>query len=260
MIPAILAVLAYFAALLWVAPTLVNLQNQRDSDAKPNIKVVFGLGVLAVICHFLHLSNEMILNEGQNFTVANVVSLNSLLLSAIATAVLLSWRSIWFPLMVVYAFGICSVAVSGFVTGSVVKQLSSGLLFHLGIAIFAFVLFFLALLYAIQLNWIDSRLKQKKMYFCAVLPPLMTIERHLFTLTLAGEAMLTLALVSGMIYLHNFFAPEQVHKAVFSFLAWLVYAIQLLGQWKLHWRGKRVLIYSLSGMMLLVLGYFGSRF
>ena len=92
-----------------------------------------------------------------------------------------------------------------------------------------------------------------------MLPPLMTVERHFFTLTLAAQAMLTVALVSGMIYLHNFFAPEQVHKAIFSSLAWIVYAVQLLGQWKFRWRGNRVLIYSISGMILLTIGYFGSH-
>jgi ABC-type uncharacterized transport system permease subunit len=51
-----------------------------------------------------------------------------------------------------------------------------------------------------------------------------------------------------------------VNKAVFSSVAWLIYAIQILGQWKLNWRGKRVLIYSISGMILLTVGYFGSRF
>ena len=130
---------------------------------------------------------------------------------------------------------------------------------HLGIALFSYALFFLALLYALQIKWLDKKLKSKKFIFCQLLPPLMTVERHFFTLTLAAQAMLTVALVTGMIYLHNFFAPEQVHKAIFSSLAWIVYAVQLLGQWKFRWRGNRVLIYSISGMILLTIGYFGSH-
>ena len=92
-----------------------------------------------------------------------------------------------------------------------------------------------------------------------MLPPLMTVERHFFMLTVAAQALLTLTLITGMVYLHNFFAPEQVHKAIFSFLAWLVYNVQLLGQWKFRWRGNRVLIYAISGMILLTIGYFGSH-
>lgn len=97
------------------------------------------------------------------------------------------------------------------------------------------------------------------MAFSPVVPPLMTVERHFFTLTMVAQGLLTVALVTGMIYLHNFFAPEHIHKAIFSFIAWIVYNILLLGQWKLRWRGNRVLIYSISGMILLSVAYFGSR-
>lgn len=259
MLFALVAIIAYFVALLWVTPTLVRLQTEPDQ--KPKIKAVFIAGLIAVIFHLISLSQALILNEGQNFTLANVVSLMSLLMSLVATLALPKWKTIWFPLMIVYAFGICSVAVANFVTGNFIKHLEQtpGLLFHLGIALFSYGLFFLALLYAFQLKWLDDKLKNKKMFFCEMLPPLMTVERHFFTLTLSAQALLSLTLISGMVYLHNFFAPEQIHKAIFSSLAWLVYAIQILGQWKLHWRGKRVLIYSISGMILLTIGYFGSR-
>lgn len=261
MLFAILTIIAYSGALLWVVPTLVNLENQVNSDKKPNIKAVFSIGLLAVVLHLLSVSSEMLLADGQNFTLANVNALMSLLLSAVATLALPKWRTLWFPLMVVYTYGICSVAVTLISTGHFTKNLSenAGLIFHLGIALFSYALFFLALIYAFQLKWLDHKLKSKKMLFCAMLPPLMTVERHFFTLTLAAQALLTVTLVSGMIYLHNFFAPEQVHKAMFSFAAWIVYNIQLLGQWKLRWRGNRVLVYSILGMLLLSIGYFGSH-
>lgn len=260
MIFSIFAIIAYIAALLWITPTLANIENQ-NSDKKPNIKAVFSIGLVAVLCHFISTSQELLLSEGQNFTLANVNALMSLLLSTFATLTLLKWRTIWFPLMIVYTFGICSVAVSLIATGNFTKNIAenAGLIFHLGIALFSYALFFLAFIYALQLKWLDQKLKSKKLFFCSMLPPLMTVERHFFTLTLAAQAMLTVALVSGMIYLHNFFAPEQVHKAIFSSLAWIVYAVQLLGQWKFHWRGNRVLIYSISGMILLTIGYFGSH-
>lgn len=261
MLFAILTIIAYSGVLLWVVPTLVNLENQVNSDKKPNIKAVFSIGLLAVVLHLLSVSSEMLLADGQNFTLANVNALMSLLLSTVATLALPKWRTLWFPLMVVYTYGICSVAVTLISTGHFTKNLSenAGLIFHLGIALFSYALFFLALIYAFQLKWLDHKLKSKKMLFCAMLPPLMTVERHFFTLTLAAQALLTVTLVSGMIYLHNFFAPEQVHKAMFSFAAWIVYNIQLLGQWKLRWRGNRVLVYSILGMLLLSVGYFGSH-
>lgn len=261
MLFAIIAILAYLGAFLWVAPTVANLENQANNQ-KPNIKAVLGFGSLAVLFHAISLSQEFIFRDiGQNFTLANVNSLMSLLLSAFATLALTKWKTVWFPLMVVYAFGICSITVASFATGNFIKNLSDnpGLIFHLGIALFSYALFFLALLYALQLKWLDRKLKSKKPVLGTMLPPLMTVERHFFTLTLAAQAMLTVALISGIVYLHNFFAPEQIHKAVFSFIAWLVYTVQLLGQWKFRWRDNRVLIYSILGMMLLTIGYFGSH-
>lgn len=257
MLFAILAVAAYLGALLWITPTLVHL----ETNPKPNIKAVLALGVLAVLCHFITISQQFFVSDGQNFTVVNVGSLISVSISGVATLALTRWRTIWFPLSIIYVLGIVSVILSCFVTGNFVKQLAEdvGLMCHLAMAIFSYALFFIALLYAVQLKWLDSRLKAKKIPFSPVLPPLMTVERHFFTLTLVAQLLLTLTLVTGMIYLHNFFAPEQIHKAIFSFIAWLVYNFLLLGQWKLHWRGNRVLIYSISGMILLTIAYFGSR-
>ena len=94
MIFSIFAIIAYTAALLWITPTLAN------------IKAVFSIDLLAVACHFISTSQELFLSEGQNFTLANVNALMSLLLSAFATFTLLKWRTIWFPLMIVYTFGI----------------------------------------------------------------------------------------------------------------------------------------------------------
>ena len=257
----LLSIVAYALTLLWVAPTLVNLESATDANKKPNITLVFALGLLAIILHFSVLYDELFLIEGQNFTLTNVVSLMSFIMAACVTFALLKWKTVWFPLIIVYSFAICSVAVASFVQGNFIRHLeqNAGLLFHLGIALFSYALFFLALIYAFQLKWLDRKLKSKKMVFCSILPPLMSVERHFFTLTLAAQAMLTLTLFSGVVYLHNFFEPEHIHKAIFSFLAWIVYNIQLLGQWKLRWRGKRVLIYSISGMILLTIGYFGSR-
>ncbi|MBF0784767.1 inner membrane protein YpjD [Muribacter muris] len=265
MLFAILAMVGYLAALhlgalAWIVP-MRNGDHQTEVTPKVSLKVVWLVGLIACICHFINVSQHLIDQNGQNFTLANVASLMSLMMSLLVTLALPKWKTIWFPLSVIYILSIVCIGVSSFVSGSFIKQLAEdiGLLFHLAIALFSYALFFIALLYAFQLKWLDYRLKQKTMRFSPVLPPLMTVERHFFNLTLVAQGLLTIALISGMIYLHNFFAPEQIHKAIFSFMAWIVYNFLLLGQWKLHWRGNRVLIYSISGMMLLTIAYFGSR-
>lgn len=257
MLVASFAMAAYLTALLCILPTLAKL----DANQKPNTKLVIGLGGLAVALHLFSLYQQLFVGHGQNFTITNVGSLISAMISLIATLALTRWKTVWFPLSIIYPLGIVSVALSAFVEGSFIKQLAenSGLLLHLGMAIASYALFVIALLYACQLKWLDHKLKSKKLAFSPILPPLMTVERHFFHLSLVAQVLLTTTLISGMIYLHNFFAPEHIHKAVFSFMAWIVYSILLLGQWKLRWNGGRVLVYSAAGMLLLTIAYFGSR-
>ncbi|MGQ8821016.1 cytochrome C assembly family protein [Bibersteinia trehalosi] len=263
MLFAILTILVYlialhFGVLAGIAPVHKHIEKSKVSS-RFNLNMVVIAGSLAALLHLVDLSHLFIAQNGQNFTLANVASLISVIMSLLATIALPRWKTIWFPVSIIYALGIVTVAVSSFVEGSVIKQLTEdkGLLFHLAMALFSYALFFIALLYAFQLKWLDRKLKAKQ--FSPDLPALMTVSRHFFNLTLVAQILLTLALITGMIYLHNFFANEHIHKAIFSSIAWLVYAILLLGQWKLHWRGNRVLIYSLSGMILLTFAYFASR-
>lgn len=263
MIFAVLAIIAYFialhfGALAWIAPLR---HPEAQANEKVNFKPVLIFGAIAVLLHLINASQLLIEGDGQNFTLVNVATLISVIMSLLGTLALPRWKTVWFPVAIIYALGLISVAVSNFVSGSVIKHLSenAGLLFHLALAICSYALFFIALLYAVQLKWLDKKLKNKQMILSPNLPALMTVERHFFNLTLVAQGLLTIALITGMIYLHNFFANEHIHKAIFSSLAWLIYSILLLGQWKLRWRGNRVLIYSISGMILLTFAYFGSR-
>lgn len=261
MILAILTIVTYLLALHF--GTLAGIAPMKSNDnvkgTRISLKSVVVVGIIATILHFIALSHLFITKDGQNFTLANVASLISLVMSMLATFALPRWKTVWFPVSIIYALSIVMVAISSFVEGSVIKHLAEdkGLMFHLTMAVFSYALFFIALLYAFQIKWLDKKLKAKQ--FLPELPALMTVSRHFFNLTLVAQILLTLALVTGMIYLHNFFATEHIHKAIFSSIAWLIYTVLLLGQWKLHWRGNRVLIYSISGMILLTFAYFGSR-
>lgn len=263
MIFAVLAMVAYLIALHLEAMVWIMPMRQAVPQASPKIspKTVLAAGGVACLLHLISLSHQLISGDGQNFTLVNVASLICLVMSLLATLALPRWKTIRFPISVIYALSMVAVAVSAFVSGSVIKHLAEnkGLLLHLALAVCAYALFFIALLYVFQLKWLDKKLKNKQMILSPSLPALMTVERHFFNLTLVAQGLLTIALITGMIYLHNFFAAEHIHKAIFSSLAWLVYSVLLLGQWKLRWRGNRVLIYSISGMILLTFAYFGSR-
>jgi ABC-type uncharacterized transport system permease subunit len=87
--------------------------------------------------------------------------------------------------------------------------------------------------------------------------PLLRLERLTFRFVEAGFAVLTAALVLGVMTA----APFRFnHKTVFSLLGWAVFAALLLGRHRQGWRGRRATRWLYVGAALLLLAYAGSRF
>ena len=82
----------------------------------------------------------------------------------------------------------------------------------------------------------------------------------LILLGVVGFAALTISLGSGLIFLENMFEQQLVHKTILAIIAWFVFLILLLGHWKLGWRGRTAIRWTLSGFASLMLAYFGSKF
>jgi len=91
------------------------------------------------------------------------------------------------------------------------------------------------------------------------LPPLQEMEQFLFQLIGAGFVLLTLSLLTGLIFVQNFMTQHLAHKAILSGLAWAVFAVLLWGRWKFGWRGRTAIRWTLSGFGTLLLAYFGSK-
>lgn len=94
------------------------------------------------------------------------------------------------------------------------------------------------------------------------LPALMTMEKVLFRLLSVGFVLLSLTVLSGVLF------SEQVlgvvfrwnHKVVLSLFSWLLFGVLLAGRHWQGWRGKKVLTFTLSGFIFLLLAYVGSHF
>jgi len=113
-----------------------------------------------------------------------------------------------------------------------------------------------AILLAVQYHHLHSR---QPVGFLRTLPPLQTMESLLFEMIGAGFILLTLALASGFAFLEDMFAQHLVHKTVLSTLGWLVFGALLLGRLRYGWRGRTAIIWTLSGFVILMLAYFGSK-
>ena len=88
------------------------------------------------------------------------------------------------------------------------------------------------------------------------------MENLLFRVIGIGFILLTITLVSGMLFSEQIFnKPLQFnHKTVFSIASWLIYGGLLYGRIKWGWRGKKAIRWTLIGFMLLLLAYVGSKF
>jgi len=140
------------------------------------------------------------------------------------------------------------------------NQYSGQLELHIILSLFAYSLLTIAALQSILLAIQDHQLRHKHPGgFMRVLPPMQVMESLLFQMIALGFILLSLALITGFIFLQDIFAQHLVHKSVLSIIAWFVFAILLLGRWQAGWRGRTAIRWTLGGFVTLLLAYFGSK-
>lgn len=257
------SLIAVVAALLYLVATglvIPGLTQQKSIKTRS----VFISAFLALLCH-AWLLHDLIHTEGvvgQNLSILNVASVIALIISLVMSIAMLKTR-LWFLLPVVYGFSALNILASAFLPGTFITHFEGklGLLTHISLALLAYATLTIAALYALQLAWLDYKLKAKKaMAINPNLPPLMKVERQLFRIIGIGTALLTLTLISGFVFLEDMFAQGKAHKALLSMVAWVVYTVLLWGHYHKGWRGRQVTWYAIAGAGLLTLAYFGSRF
>ena len=132
---------------------------------------------------------------------------------------------------------------------------------HVLTSLTAYTLLGLAAAQALLILVQERRLKQKQWQgLLGNFPPLIDMERTHVEWLMVGFFMLTLALVTGALYVDNLFAQHLAHKTVFTLLSWLLVATLLVGRWRFGWRGQKAAKLSLIGYGLLVIGFAGSQF
>jgi ABC-type uncharacterized transport system permease subunit len=156
--------------------------------------------------------------------------------------------------------------------GSLVPMQDKPALFswHITIAILAYSTLTVAAFHAVLMALQESRLHAHSVTpphrWMAVaverLPALLIMEKLLFRLIAIGFFLLTLTVVSGVLFSEQIFGKPLMwdHKTVFTLLSWLLFGILLAGRRWRGWRGKTALRFTLTGFSTLFLAYIGSRF
>lgn len=138
-----------------------------------------------------------------------------------------------------------------------------GFQLHFLTAMLAYSLFTLSALHAIFMGFAERKLHQRAITKSLTsLPPILTMEALLFRMISVAFGLLTLALVSGVMFSEAIFGKAMVvdHKTLFAFASWGIFAALLFGRHVYGWRGRVALRWTLAGFLVLLLAYIGSRF
>ena len=160
--------------------------------------------------------------------------------------------------------GVVGVIVAALFPGDP-KVLHSALApLHFALGVGSYGLFGVAVLHALLLDSAERRLRPgvpggaRSSSGPAFGMPLLQLERLTFRFVEAGFAVLTATLLLGILTTVQWRWGD--HKAVFSILAWTVFAALLAGRRLRGWRGRRATRWLYVGAVLLLLAYVGSRF
>ncbi len=152
--------------------------------------------------------------------------------------------------------------------GEVYRSETWSLLFrvHLLAALSAYSFMSIAVIQAILLMRMDKQLKSPERAtetgILVNMPNLLAMERILFRIVACGFVCLTFVLIIGsMATLQSHgvvFVLE--HKTVMTWLAWVVFAILLVGRYGFGWRKKKALSWFWVGVSVLAVAYLVYRF
>ena len=247
----LLAALAYFAA-AW-------LLSRRLRSAAPTGRAVplaiAGLGVVAHaaghVVAFSHL--------GPDLHFVPSLSLAGMLVAALAAA-LSAWRPVEAIGIVAYPIAAaCAIAFGLHAHGAPAAAPEWQIALHVVLALLAFATLFIAALIAIMLEVQERALRRRRIAeVMRAFPPLSLVEGLLFHLIAAGFVLLSATVLTGMLFIHDWFAQHLVHKTVLTLAAWLIFGALLFGHRRWGWRGIRAARFTLAGITLLLLGFLGS--
>ncbi len=255
-----LSILGYLAA-LGVMVWSLRQEFVAGADAPPGRLAYLTLGALAVTLHSLGVLGPD-RTAGPNISFLSALSLvmlgvNAILLLASLLRPVDKLGVITFPLAAIILL-LKHIAPEA---TRVVQEHSWPMQLHIVASLLAYSVLNIAALQALLLAVQDACLRRRHPGGLLVrsLPSLQSMETLMFQLLGAGLVLLTVSLVTGFVFLENLFAQHLAHKTILSLLAWLLFAVLLVGRSRYGWRGQTAIRWTLSGFAALMLAYFGSK-
>ena len=210
-VPGIAALILYLisTALLWQA---VFTEKEYFGISRRRVITVGLITTLGALLHLAMLLGTAFKSEAMNFSF-----FNSLSVSAWITVILLLLVSIGRPVLTLGLFlfptsaAIIACAITFAGTGSLTVE--PQLQWHVLISVIAYALLTMAALQSVLVSLQDRRLHDHRPGgLLRALPSLMLMEQVLIQLLIVSFLTLSLALITGFIFLDDLFAQRLVHK------------------------------------------------
>lgn len=236
---------------------LLTEHNRWISTSK--LKATKTLGILAIASHTVLLQNSLHLEQGISLSIFTTGSLVSWLVALVL--IISSFRQQVENLFIaVFPMAALLILCDGFFSVATPKPYEGGLISHILLSILSYSIFTLAAFQAVLLHRQNNALKHNiSGPLLYSLPPLQTMERLLFEMLWTGFFLLSVSLITGVIFVDNIFDQHLVHKMFLSFISWLIFATLLTGRIFWGWRGNKAIRWTIGGFISLMLGFFGSK-
>lgn len=243
----------------YILTTLLYLKQWGKPDQRPlPCLLVWAVGI---VCHALHLAATLHIPGGLDLSIGHALSLVAWII-----LVLLFGGALRYPIgslaVILLPLGAVATAIQLFTGSDATSHIQAppGLKAHIVLSLLAYSLFAIAAIQALLIAYQDDHLRKHKLKgWVGKLPPLQNMESLLFQVITFGFVFLTLALLSGFLFLEDLFAQHLVHKTLLSLAAWVIFGTLLLGRLLRGWRGRKAIRWTLSGFVLLMVAYFGSK-
>ncbi|MGB5261841.1 MAG: cytochrome c biogenesis protein CcsA [Gammaproteobacteria bacterium] len=256
-LPGLLSIALYLLA----SGLLMMRLSRGSSSSMQRLDQPILIALTAILVHAVILYPEVFTPTGLNLGFVYAASLVTL-----TSALLLAVSALFQPVgnLGIILFPVAAATIGlllAYPDGHLLTDSSWQLDMHILCSLLAYSILVLAVLQAILLSIQDRHLRNRQPGgFIRALPPLAVMESLLFQMIATGFTLLTLALVTGILFLEDIFAQQLVHKTTLSIIAWIVFGILLWGRWRFGWRGRTALRWTIGGFVFLMLAYFGSKF
>ena len=216
--------------------------------------------VIALLCHG-YLSYALIDGgDGQNLGLFNIFAMTTWLAMCLVGWNLIKHQA-YSLLLVSLPIAAISILEAAFFHSVSPISLSGKFLniLHIVSGIAAMSILLLAALQSILVLYLDKGLRQHPANIHQWLGSLQGMERYLIQLLTMGFILMSLSLFLVVMLPNELKSAQALHKVILTIASWIVLATLMFGRYIKGWRGVFAAKWSLLGVFLLLLGYFGSK-